>query len=262
MRETLSERHNRKYGEKTSCPIPVWNGLLEHRKRIGDALWEFLWCLDKVTQERNGIGSVFGGVPVKLLRIAGDLQSGEHSVRRHLDQLEAGGYIRRRRTPYGFVIEVLNSWKFEVWHSRENVKNGRSLPPKERQKRPVRPSNMADLTVKNGRNKEDAAVDATGNAAATPPASSAWTFLGIEPCGPLSFRQLLESRWASRSGEPPSGVLGETVDAWEAANEERLPRAARFFIALAKIREREKEHAAAATQEESIKTFRPEEIPA
>ncbi len=27
-------RHSRKFGEKPSYPIPVWNGLLEHRRRI------------------------------------------------------------------------------------------------------------------------------------------------------------------------------------------------------------------------------------
>jgi hypothetical protein len=122
------------YGEKESRPIPVWNGILEHSGRIACAIWVFLWCLDKVTRESEGVGTVLGGSPVKIPRIAADLEMGEHSVRRHCDLLEKGGYIRRRRTPYGFVIDVLNSHKFGIWHARAKVKNGRpyqsrSKPP-------------------------------------------------------------------------------------------------------------------------------------
>ncbi len=104
----------RLYHGQRSHPIPVWNGILEHRPRIGEALWEFLWCLDRVTVERDGIGLVFGGAPVKLERIITDLGGDKETARRHIKKLESGKYIRTRRTPYGQVIEVLNSRKFGV----------------------------------------------------------------------------------------------------------------------------------------------------
>jgi hypothetical protein len=117
----------RTYRGEQSRPIPVWNGILEHRDRIGEALWEFLWCLDRVTVERNEIGLIFGGAPVKLETIVGDLKSDKESTRRHLKKLEAAKYIRTRRTPYGQVIEVLNSKKFGIW-GKEKPQNTVSLP--------------------------------------------------------------------------------------------------------------------------------------
>ena len=41
-----------------SYPIKIWNGILRdgHCQNIGNALWEFIWLIDKVTLEKNGIG--------------------------------------------------------------------------------------------------------------------------------------------------------------------------------------------------------------
>lgn len=105
----------RDFAGKQSFPIPVWNGLLEHRPRIGGAIWEFLWCLDRITSEQDGIGLVLGGAPVKAARIAANLQEHPDQAKKNLRRLEAGGYIRRRRTPYGMVLSVLNSCKFGIW---------------------------------------------------------------------------------------------------------------------------------------------------
>lgn len=114
--------HGRKYGEKDSHPIPLWNGVFEHYERIGDALWEFAWCIDAVTAERDGMGMVLGGSPVKLGVIVKAIKGrGKETVRRHLKKLADGKYIRMRRTPYGQVIEVLNSKKFGIW-KRETAK--------------------------------------------------------------------------------------------------------------------------------------------
>jgi hypothetical protein len=110
---------DRKYRGGKSYPIPIWNGIFEHAGRIGEALWEFLWCIDKVTKERDGVGLVLGGAPVKLERIATDLSCGKETARRHFKKLEKEGYIRTRRTPYGQVIEVLNSRKFGIWKPKK-----------------------------------------------------------------------------------------------------------------------------------------------
>lgn len=99
-------------------------------------------------------------------------------------------------------------------------------------------------------------------AAATAPKrqDSVWSFLEIEPCGPLAFRCLLESRWASRNGDRLSVLIGETVDAWEKAEGEKLRRSAPLFRALAKLR---KSEAVRPTDDgRSIHVLTAEEIPA
>jgi len=118
--------HGRKYRASDSHPLPLWSGIMEHCGRIGSALWEFVWCLDKITEERDGTGIVLGGAPVKIRQIAADLDRGEHTVRRNLDRLEGENYISRTRTPYGFSIRVRNSQKFQIWSKK-----------RERHKRPV-----------------------------------------------------------------------------------------------------------------------------
>ena len=118
----------RKFGEKQSFPIPVWNGLLEHRKRIGTSVWEFLWCLDRTTQERGEVGIVNGGAPVKAKRIARNLNVSTRTVKQNLRRLTTEGYLKLRRTPYGNVIHVMNSAKFGIWaphkRSEESIPSG------------------------------------------------------------------------------------------------------------------------------------------
>jgi len=48
--------------------------------------------------------------------------SRKETVRRHMDSLERENYIRRRRTPFGHVIEVLNSRKFGIWKKEKPKK--------------------------------------------------------------------------------------------------------------------------------------------
>jgi hypothetical protein len=106
----------RSYRGRRSFPIPVWNGIFEHADRIGESVWEFLWLLDAITKEQDGMGVVLGGIPVKIERIARDLNGRDReTVRRHLKKLERDGYICMRRTPYGQIIEVFNSKKFGIW---------------------------------------------------------------------------------------------------------------------------------------------------
>ena len=111
----------RRFNGKQSYPIVLWSGLLEHRDRMGSAIWEFIWCLDRITREENGIGFVNGGAPVRARQIArdfktmGDKTVDEQTVRINLKKLKEEGYLRLRRTPYGQVIEVMNSLKFGIW---------------------------------------------------------------------------------------------------------------------------------------------------
>ncbi len=93
---------------------------------------------------------------------------------------------------------------------------------------------------------------------------SVWNFLEIHPCGPLPFRSLLETGWAGRNGGPYSELIGRTIDAWEAAEGQKLGRpAAALFRALDKLRKGESATAErAGSAGEAIRVFSLEEIPA
>lgn len=101
-------------GLKKSWPFPVYSGLLQnsHRKKIGEAIWEFLWCIDKTTVEEKGIGWVLGKKPVKIDEISDDLGESRSTVQRHLDALKRHHYITVIRASRGIVIGVLKSKKW------------------------------------------------------------------------------------------------------------------------------------------------------
>jgi hypothetical protein len=260
----------RQYRGKGSRPIPVWNGVLEHRRRINAAIWEFLWLLDAITEERNSVGIVLGGAPVKASRIAADLNLDGKTVLRHLELLEEKKYIRRRRTAYGHVFEVCNSRKFGIWspskRSDKNVLSGGERSDKNESQIGQNCPNRSD---KNVTNKEDAAVDAAKNAASMPLClvpgrkDSVWDFLDISPCGPMPFRSLLEDGWKTKNGQRASEVIGRAVDAWEGTQGEKPPRCGRLFRALVNLRLSERQASQPIAETSApIHTFSPEEIPA
>lgn len=256
---STSERH---YGDGPSRPIPVWNGILDHQATIGEAVWVYLWCLDKITDEPGGIGRVLGGAPVKIERISRELHRSQRSVKRDLRRLRSR-YLQLRRTPYGYAIGVLNSQKFGIWRQ---AKSGPSLLEREAISGTRDRPKLVKREAIYGTNKEDAAVDAAKNAAAASGASPrsedlVWGFLQISPCGPPSFRSLLENRWASKNGQRASVLIGETVDAWEAAESAKL-RAPQLFHALSELRNGEKNNKAQTDTADPIHALTPEEIPA
>jgi len=233
--------HGRKYGEKDSHPIPLWNGVFEHYDRIGDALWEFAWCIDRITDERDDVGIVLGGSPVKIPTIVADLKgSRRETVRRHMDTLESENYIRRRRTPYGHVIEVLNSRKFGIW-KKEKQQNGFSLS----EEKPIHGCQKPIggwQKPKNDTNKEDSAV--TQQYSAAKAASTFWLSVGINPAdvtGP--FRKTCEDLLSTRNGQSLGEFMGICMDAWEALGNKTQPRV--FAKAKARIIAKEREQGGA-----------------
>lgn len=111
-------RHQRRYKNESSHPIPVWNGILEHHEKIGPALWEFIWCLDKITKEpKDGteIGWCLGRAPIKAERVARDLNESVTTAQDNLLRLEREGYIVRVRTSFGYSMGVKNSRKFDAF---------------------------------------------------------------------------------------------------------------------------------------------------
>lgn len=96
-----------------SYPLTIWSGLIDplHRKRMGSAIWEFLWLVDKVTKEEYGRGYVFGGAPVAFERIGTDLGISRTAVGDAMRKLHAEGYIEMTRRRDGHRIVVLKSKK-------------------------------------------------------------------------------------------------------------------------------------------------------
>lgn len=102
-----------------SFAVGIRNGLLtaEHRQKMGIAVWDFLWLVDKVTEEYTDThgetrGKVFGGAPVESERMAADLGVHPDTVRDNLRRLELSGYIIRTRCRNGYRIEVRHSKKW------------------------------------------------------------------------------------------------------------------------------------------------------
>jgi hypothetical protein len=248
--------NERRYRGEPSRPIPVWNGILEHRERIGSAIWEFLWLIDKIEAEENGIGLVLPRRTVRASAMATDLGLSEKAVCRHLDRLEQLEYIRRKRAPYGYAVEVLNSRKFKIWSRAERPDNSVRSDPKEiGQKCPVSTppeSQKCPIYIKDSIKAKDS------SAAALPKGEdSVWKFLGIAPCGMPGFRELLETGWASRNGTRPVKVIEDAVNAWEAVDGCAGRKAlAPLFQVLSDLRARERQ----APIDEGMHFLSPEEL--
>lgn len=94
--------------------ITVSNGLVtgDHRKRMGIAVFEFMWLLDKMTSiSEEGVGKVLGGKPIKLEDIGKDQETSNNTVSTNLNRLKNEGYINLKRTPYGLVVSINKAQK-------------------------------------------------------------------------------------------------------------------------------------------------------
>ncbi len=226
--------HGRKFRDGRSHVLPLWSGILEHRKRLGVAIYEFIWCIDKITKEKpteDGEGSdglVLGGAPVKIKDIAKDLEEDYRTARRNMDLLVSENYIARKRTPYGFSIRVHNSKKFKIWGWGVDI-NVQSTVQESGQKCPVsvvesghKCPQRVDRSV---RNKEDHAVDhAVRRDAAVRAACPVWKETGVDPLKlPGPFVKLCEDFWPTRNGASLFEFMGTILDAWQTLGGTRYP---------------------------------------
>ena len=109
----------------------VSNGLLEHKPRIGTAIWEYLWFIDRVTKdEPDGKGKfnglVLGGQPVSAVTIARDLREHVNTAKSNTKALEDEGYIIRRRLPDNRCSYVVTNSKKWLWARRNSGENTRT----------------------------------------------------------------------------------------------------------------------------------------
>jgi hypothetical protein len=127
--------------------IEITNNLLDpkHRKAMGEAVWLFMFFLDKMTSiDDKGVGKILGGKPIKFQHISEELGISERTYSRWISCLKKYGYIGVRRTPYGLVI-TLNKAK------KRYAKSG-GYKPSDTPK-------VAGKISQSGGNKEDTTVD-------------------------------------------------------------------------------------------------------
>ena len=229
-------------GDKPSYPICVWNGIFDHYKKIGIALWEFLWLIDAITEEQDGIGWVYGKAPMKIEKIATDLGIGSSTVRRNLDRLKDGGYIVTQKARYGLIVGVVNSRKIRPRTSnpdRSDVSGQESRPLKSEQSDR---SKVSGLGTKSERTGDSILMDnAVRQSSRTAEAASAlWSVTGVSPKTlPGAFRELCEKLWGTRNGQSLGKFMGTCLDAWKAMGESKYPPT--FAQAKAEIIAREKQ---------------------
>ncbi|MFB7302584.1 hypothetical protein [Heyndrickxia sporothermodurans] len=115
--------------ENHSYPFNTYSGLLtpEHYKKIGNAIWLFLWCISSTTteKEKDGIvwGIVKGNKPHKLPELATIFGVNEKTVRRWVSDLEDNDYIKVTRAPYGLIFTVKNSKRGFLERTDKNVQS-------------------------------------------------------------------------------------------------------------------------------------------
>jgi hypothetical protein len=240
-----SARHSRKYGEKESHPIPVWNGLLEkkHFEKIGPALWLYLWLLDRITKEVNGIGIILGGMPIKASAIAETYGMNERTTRAHIDRLKNGGYITVKHAPYGLIITILNSLKFGIWSpSKRSDRNARAEEDRSEEngvevgKKPAGGRKEPSDVIKT---QQDATEDAAVNATPAAGTLNLWNPLGVQiPRGSPRFQQIFERCRATRGGQSISETMERTI--WM-AHDQGVKVPPPFFEVKRKVERREAE---------------------
>ncbi len=245
--------HGRRYGERDSHPIPVWNGIFDHYERMGIALWAFAWLIDRIPKngERDGVGMVLGGRPIKISEMVETMKGSSYkAVRRQLDILEEQGYISRRRTPYGFVVEVRNSRKWGIWSPKENAPKGQSLPVESGQKGQSPDERLPKKGTEiapQGQNKENTAVHSskeTQQKEAPLGKSKLWEELGVRPGSLLpALRELFEGLYSTKGNQPIRELLSLGLDMWRDQGNKIPPQLAR---AAAELRKHEKQKKATA----------------
>lgn len=136
--------------------ISVSIGILtkEHRERIGASLWEFLWCLDKITRiDPQGFGWVLNGKPILLADLADQMGVHEMTVSRNLARLAEQKYIKVIRTPRGLSLRVCKAQKrFNKKVDSQKVQTNENVES---------PNGNVDSTNENVESNKDITVDNT-----------------------------------------------------------------------------------------------------
>jgi hypothetical protein len=202
--------------------IEVSNNLLDpkHCKQMGDAVWLFMWLIDKITTVNKENGRVLGGKPIKYNDIEKDLGISRSTYNRWMKILKTGGYVKTVRTPYGSCIVVLKAKKrfgketgdvSEMTHVIRCIKDKTSLEinpaPDLTHQSSDNDTSMFDYDTSNIRSKT-ASVDKAGDIKHTGPSGAACVDKRI----PGGFTDQLESTLIFKKiEEVPYEMVNETL---------------------------------------------------
>jgi hypothetical protein len=236
-----------------SFRIPISSGIFEHCPNMLDAVWLFMWYIDRTTEEDDGEGLVLGGMPIVDSKPASTLQVPVKKVRKWRLHLGNNGYIRTLRTPYGHVITLLKSKKWnwkptlvqpknadagardlpnrEISTTKENARNGHSDLPN----RTVRMPDLGSQSAQNGKYKEDKAVDSTEQNSGRNSCSSSPNLKGegSPPLKPLPKKEKVKRTKPSGRGERQCGnaqtaaQIAEVMECWKGTISHELADSAR-----------------------------------
>ena len=151
-------------GEEMGYIIPVYNGILDpkHVNQIGQALWVFLWMIDKTIGEYDDsglrYGKVLNGKSFTTGTVALELGIDERTVRRYIARLKKYEYITVKKTRYGMVTEVIKSKK---WRTDKNGRTDISRPDKNGRTGCPDRTNLTARPDKNGRTYTDSTSTST-----------------------------------------------------------------------------------------------------
>jgi hypothetical protein len=103
----------------TSFKTMMPNGLFARAVSLGPAIWFYLWCVARTTKEvvydndETRYGCILGGMPVRTSDIAADIPDiTEWTLNEWRKKCVEAQLIRTKRTPAGYVIQVIGSVKF------------------------------------------------------------------------------------------------------------------------------------------------------
>lgn len=122
--------------------IYVKNNLLEpkHYQTMGEALWLYLWLLDKMTSvNEHGMGKVLSGRPITYEDVNEDLGVSRQVYLRWIKKLRGAGYINTLRTPKGLVFTVN---KAEKIFGKRSINNNTSSSVKKVKKGSIKNDTM------------------------------------------------------------------------------------------------------------------------
>ncbi len=91
---------------------------------MGEAVWEFMWCIDKITKvDDDGTGWVLGGKPINLKDLTQDMGVHATTISRNLNKLQKFGYLGLVHTPYGIKVSINKAKKIFKKHKGNSVEN-------------------------------------------------------------------------------------------------------------------------------------------
>lgn len=151
----------------------VFSGLLtsEHRKRMGSALWTFLWLIDHITDEEEDeetgqrSGLVLYGNVTGYSEIGADLGMSKSTIKEQCEKLQREGYISMEPTARGsrFTVNRSKKWNNPPSVRAENRTNRAENRTDEQQDRAKNRTKCAENRTESQSNRAENRTDRSEN---------------------------------------------------------------------------------------------------